>query len=178
MEPKSVIWAPWRMAYIDGYQPEVAKGGCLFCGALSAPDDEEALQKRLILARTRYGGIIMNLYPYNNGHIMVFPREHSPDPTAIPMESYLGLSRLWRDALSLLRQQYQSDGFNVGLNLGSAAGAGIADHFHVHLVPRWNGDTNFMPVLGDVKVMPEHIEQTWKRLRPIFRQLENDDSQH
>jgi ATP adenylyltransferase len=139
--------------------------GCIFCDAADAADHE------LVLARGRSCYVILNLYPYNNGHLMVVPKRHVATlGTSTPEE--LAELMLWtRDAEAALTEAYAPHGINVGLNLGRAAGAGIADHMHVHLVPRWSGDTNFMSVVGDTRVLPEDLRESAARLRPIFDRL-------
>ncbi len=155
------LWAPWRMELINrGEQPK----GCIFCDLPRSPRDRE----NLILGRTARTFAILNRFPYNNGHLMVVPRSHVADLPDLPAEENQELSEMLRVALRLVGRAYGADGFNIGMNLGRPAGAGIAEHLHWHVVPRWNGDTNFMPVLGDTKVMIEHLHASWDRLRPLF----------
>jgi ATP adenylyltransferase len=165
------IWAPWRMELIaKGETP--AGSGCIFCDLPSAPAAEgarlEVDRANLILGRTENTFAILNKYPYNNGHLMVMPRRHTGDLSALTAEENTELSEMLRVALGLLKQGYGSHGYNLGMNLGRIAGAGIDEHLHWHIVPRWNGDTNFMPVLGQAKVMIEHLYASWERLRPLF----------
>ena len=159
------LWAPWRMELIE---KEKEKGrihqGCIFCDLPRASDD----RGNLILGRTRHTFAILNRYPYNNGHLMVVPAKHTADLAALSSEECAELSEMLRVAVRLLGRAYRAQGYNVGMNLGQVAGAGIADHLHWHVVPRWNGDTNFMPVLNDTKVMIEHLQGSWDRLRPLF----------
>jgi ATP adenylyltransferase len=138
--------------------------GCIFCDLPRAKDDRE----NLILGRTANTFAILNKYPYNNGHLMVVPRKHTDDVHALAAEEWAELGAMLRAAVGILQGAYTPHGCNVGLNLGRVAGAGIADHVHWHVVPRWNGDTNFMPVVGLTKVMIEHLHQSWDRLRPRF----------
>ncbi|MGH7786536.1 MAG: HIT family protein [Candidatus Binatia bacterium] len=152
------------MAYI-GAPKEV---GCIFCRLPDAADQQGAL----VLARTPHAVVVMNRYPYGNGHVMVAPRLHSADLLALPADAYAGLCETLRQSLGVLQRFFTPDGVNVGMNLGAAAGAGIADHLHWHLVPRWVGDTNFMPLIGEVRSMPEHLEALWARLRPVFAPLD------
>ena len=141
-------------------------GGCVFCDALAGGVDEP-----LVLFRGRTCFIILNLYPYNNGHLMVVPNRHVATLTdAAPVE-LAELMALTRHAEIALAEAYRPQGLNVGMNLGRPAGAGIADHLHVHVVPRWSGDTNFMSVLGNVRVLPEELAETAARLKPIFERL-------
>ena len=155
------LWAPWRMDLIEKGSP---KQGCIFCDLPRATDDRE----NLVLGRTRNAFAILNKFPYNNGHLMVVPKTHTGDLQALSREEYAELDEMLRVAIRLVGAAYKAQGYNVGMNLGQVAGAGIADHVHWHVVPRWNGDTNFMPVLGDTKVMIEHLHASWDRLRPLF----------
>ena len=141
-----------------------AKAGCIFCDLPRSQDDRE----NLILGRTQHTFAILNRFPYNNGHLMVVPRAHTADLLALPAAEYGELAQMLRVAADLVGRAYAADGYNLGMNLGRVAGAGIADHLHWHVVPRWGGDTNFMPVLGETKVMIEHLYASWDRLRPLF----------
>lgn len=154
------LWAPWRMKYIlskdKGWQ-----GGCIFC----VSDSEAAPNKdRLILKVGRLSMVMMNRYPYNNGHLLVAPRRHVPDLAGLDREEMADLLDHVRLSVDVLVRTSHPDGFNVGLNLGRVAGAGLEDHLHFHIVPRWSGDTNFITVLDDVRVVPEHIEAAFDRL--------------
>jgi len=155
------LWAPWRMELIarPGEQ-----AGCIFCELPRQKDDA----KNLVLGRTGRTFAMLNKYPYNNGHLMVIPRSHASDVHALPAEEYGELCAMLRVALRLVGRAYNAQGANLGMNIGKAAGAGIADHIHWHVVPRWAGDTNFMPVLADTKVMIEHLQATFEKLRPLF----------
>jgi ATP adenylyltransferase len=155
------LWAPWRMELVSKGE---APSGCIFCDLPLERDD----RKNLILGRTGRTFAMLNKYPYNNGHLMVIPRMHASDVHALPDADYQELSDMLRVALRLVGRAYAPQGANLGMNLGRVAGAGIADHLHWHVVPRWGGDTNFMPVLADTKVMVEHLNATWDRLRPLF----------
>lgn len=155
------LWAPWRMQYIGG-EP---KPGCLFCRVIENPDDEDAA---LVLWRPQGAIVLLNKFPYNPGHSMVAPVAHRATPEELSDAQTTDLMRALNRTLTVLREQLNPDGFNIGLNLGRAAGAGIPEHAHFHVVPRWNGDTNFMPVLEDVKVIPEALQQTADKLRPVF----------
>ncbi len=155
------LWAPWRMELIAKGD---AKGGCIFCDLPRSRDDRE----NLILGRTQHTFAILNRFPYNNGHLMVVPRAHVADLLSLPPAEHAELAEMLRVAVGLVGRAYAAQGYNLGMNLGRVAGAGIADHLHWHLVPRWGGDTNFMPVLGDTKVMIEHLHASWDRLRPLF----------
>jgi ATP adenylyltransferase len=162
------LWAPWRLAYVTG-----ASGGappsCIFC------DTNEPGRDELVLVRGRVSYVVLNLYPYNNGHLMVVPNRHVATLEASTPEERDELMRFTRHAEMALTEAYKPQGINVGINLGRPAGAGVLDHLHVHLVPRWNGDTNFMTVVGNVRVLPEDLSETVKRLRPIFERLAQDN---
>jgi ATP adenylyltransferase len=155
------LWAPWRMELIDKGD---SQKGCIFCDLPRAKDDRE----NLILGRTAHTFAILNRFPYTNGHLMVVPRAHVSDLGALPRGENDELAEKLRVAVRLVGDGYRAHGYNLGMNLGRVAGAGIADHLHWHVVPRWNGDTNFMPVLGDTKVLIEHLLASWDRLRPLF----------
>ena len=159
-----VLWAPWRMAYIGAPK----EPGCIFCSLPAAPDQQAAL----VLARTVHSIVLLNRFPYQNGHVMVAPLRHTAELGQLPTEEHTELAEVLRRSLALLQSSFRPDGMNVGMNLGSAAGAGITDHLHWHLVPRWIGDTNFMPLIGEVRCMPEHLTALWSRLRPLFAPLD------
>ena len=155
------LWAPWRMAYIGGPRTE----GCLLCDLPRESDDRQ----HLILFRGPRSYVVMNLYPYNNGHLMIVPYRHGADVASLSDADALEVMQGVRRATRVLRDAFGAEGFNIGLNLGQAAGAGVREHVHVHVVPRWAGDTNFMPVLADTKVMPDYLEATYDKLVPFFR---------
>jgi ATP adenylyltransferase len=157
-----VVWAPWRMTYVT----DKVQHGCIFCAAL-----EGDRRERLVLGATPASLVMLNRYPYQVGHLMVAPRRHTADLPGLPPDEHADLAETLRRALATLGQVYKPDGFNMGMNLGTVAGAGVVDHLHWHIVPRWNGDTNFMPVLADTKVMPQHLVETYDRLRPAFAWL-------
>ncbi|MFO7769643.1 MAG: HIT domain-containing protein [bacterium] len=156
------LWAPWRIAYFTDPQPEE----CIFCTLPSR--GPEADEETLILGRFDHCFVIMNRYPYNNGHLMVVPFQHTSGILDLSREERAELLEVAGICTRALEEGLDAQGYNIGFNLGRAAGAGIAAHIHLHVVPRWKGDTNFMPVLGDVKVLSESLEDTWKRLRPAF----------
>ncbi len=159
-----VVWAPWRMDYITGPRD----GGCFLCslaGTEPSPDT-------LLLARTPASLVVFNRYPYNNGHLLVAPRRHVAEPGALGGEEYVELMEVFRLSLDALGRAFSPEGFNAGLNLGKTAGAGLESHLHWHIVPRWNGDTNFMPVVAGTRVVPEALAATWGKLRPFFAPLE------
>jgi len=154
------LWSPWRMAYIVGSKPE----GCIFCSKVAEEHDAE----NLILLRGRTCFVMMNRYPYNNGHLMVAPYLHVDSPTKLPPDAQLEMMALVNICIDVLQEAMSPDGFNVGMNLGASAGAGIKDHIHMHIVPRWVGDTNFMPVLAETRVIVEALEQSYAKLKPLF----------
>jgi len=156
------LWAPWRMEFIQGEKHP----GCIFCDYPAAPGSQD--RAHLIVHRTPHAFAILNRYPYNSGHLMVVPRRHTADLQALPAPEWADLQETVRTAARVLQAVYRPEGLNVGMNLGRSAGAGIADHLHWHLVPRWGGDNNFMPVLADVRVMVEHLDATWEKIRAGF----------
>ncbi|HEX2343455.1 MAG TPA: HIT domain-containing protein [Vicinamibacterales bacterium] len=158
------LWSPWRLAYVTGDKTDPA--GCIFCNALERADAES-----LIVFRGRTCYVILNLYPYNNGHLLIVPNRHVGSLAGTAPAERDELMALTRLAEIALTEGYAPHGFNVGINLGRPAGAGVLDHLHVHVVPRWNGDTNFMPVIGQVRVLPEELPVTAEKLRPIFQRL-------
>jgi len=150
------------MEYIRGIEEE---GGCFLCRILAEDRDRE----NLVLKRGRTGAVVLNRYPYNNGHLLICPYRHVPDPGAMTPEERTESMDLLVEAIEALKKALRPDGFNVGLNLGRAAGAGLEEHLHTHVVPRWNGDTNYMPVMGDVKVIPQSLSDLWDDLHPLMR---------
>ncbi|HLY31480.1 MAG TPA: HIT domain-containing protein [Ktedonobacterales bacterium] len=156
------LWAPWRMTYIKGDDSQEQTGsGCIFCDKVAENRDEE----NLILARAERCFVIMNLYPYNNGHLMIAPYAHLPGIQQLDAPTLTEVMTTAQKCLTALGATMGPQGYNIGINQGAVAGAGIADHMHVHIVPRWNGDTNFMPVLADVKVMPDFLANTYQQIR-------------
>jgi len=157
------LWSPWRLAYITG---GASSGGCVFCAALN---DVEA--GRLIVHRGPTCFVILNLFPYNNGHLMVIPNRHIATLASATDAELCEMMALTRNAELALTEAYAPHGINMGINLGKPAGAGILDHVHMHVVPRWHGDTNFMTVVGQTRVLPEELPATAEKLRPIFERL-------
>jgi ATP adenylyltransferase len=155
------------MSYILSDRPP----GCIFC----PEDDGESDEKRLILHRGQRCIVMMNRFPYNNGHLLVAPRKHTPSLDGLNDDELLDLARTVRWSVGVLRKAMSPDGFNVGLNLGAVAGAGFDAHVHFHVVPRWNGDTNFMTVFAEVRVIPEHLLQIYKNLRAHFAKERLDE---
>jgi ATP adenylyltransferase len=153
------LWTPWRMKYVTGVGQ--SSGECLFCELPAQQRDEE----NLVLCRGQHVFCLLNLYPYNTGHLMVAPYAHSGDLLELPAEVGAELLAVTQRSIAALSSEYQPDGYNVGMNLGRVAGAGLPDHLHLHVVPRWSGDTNFMPLTADTRVLPETLRETYSRLR-------------
>ncbi|HEV3474237.1 MAG TPA: HIT domain-containing protein [Actinomycetota bacterium] len=158
------LWAPWRMEYIGSASSEEEQG-CIFC-ELPAKDDDEATY---ILARQEHSFAILNKFPYNSGHLMVAPFRHVGNLEELKDDESLDMQKLLGRCVQALKEAMEPNGFNVGMNLGQVAGAGIPDHIHWHVVPRWSGDTNFMPLIGETKVLPELLRETYEKMRPGLR---------
>jgi ATP adenylyltransferase len=152
------LWAPWRITYIQNHPKE---SGCFLCNAFLDTRDEE----HFVVHRGTECFCILNKYPYNSGHLMVVPNKHKPDISDLTDQEILEIMKMTKDMKELLTAMMKPEGFNIGINLGKSAGAGLVGHFHVHIVPRWNGDTNFMPVISDVKVIPQSLENLYKELK-------------
>ena len=157
------LWSPWRLAYITGTGQAT---GCVFCAAIEAADAAP-----LIVYRGATCFVILNLFPYNSGHLMVVPNRHVASLAACTPDELADLIELTRRCEVALTEAYAPHGLNMGINLGKPAGAGVLDHVHMHIVPRWNGDTNFMTIVGETRVLPEELPVTADRLRPIFERL-------
>lgn len=155
-----ILWAPWRMEYILGEK----ESGCIFCTRINQKCDKE----NLILLRGKNNFVIMNKYPYNNGHLMVVPNRHTSEFDSLSDPEKLEMMNLVSKSMNVLKKTVNPDGFNVGMNIGKIAGAGIDDHLHFHIVPRWAADTNFMPVVGQTKIISEDLGETWERLKEGF----------
>jgi ATP adenylyltransferase len=151
------LWSPWRMKYI---QKQVKVNGCVFCNVQTMPDNEE----NLIVYRGDNAYVIMNRFPYTSGHVLVLPYAHENNLEVLDKSTRAEMMELATKAMTVLRGIYKPQGFNFGANIGEAAGAGIAPHVHLHIVPRWNGDTNFMSSLGETRVLPEALEETYRRV--------------
>jgi ATP adenylyltransferase len=151
------LWAPWRIGYVSAEQPE----GCIFCTKPAAGDDEA----NQIVHRGDLACIMLNAYPYNTGHLMVAPYRHVADPLELAPQESSELLYCIRIAMEILQAAFSPEGFNIGMNVGQVAGAGYAEHAHVHVVPRWSGDTNFMAVTADTRVVPEALADTYRRLK-------------
>jgi ATP adenylyltransferase len=154
------LWAPWRIEYITNPKSK----DCFFCQYIKEDLDDE----HFIVCRKKHAFVIMNYYPYNNGHLMVVPYSHVPTLADLDSDTRIELMDLLDLSSRLLAEVLAAEGFNIGLNLGSVAGAGVKDHLHFHVVPRWTGDTNFMPVVGHAKVVSEGLKETWQKLRNGF----------
>jgi ATP adenylyltransferase len=155
------LWAPWRMEYIT----EEPRPGCLFCRVIEHPDDKDAA---LVVWRPAGALVLLNKFPYNPGHVMVAPIAHLAGLEDLDDSQTTALMHAMKRTITVLKNQLKPEGFNIGANIGRVAGAGMPDHIHLHIVPRWNGDTNFMPVLGEVKVVNEHLLQTAAKLSQAF----------
>lgn len=161
------IWAPWRMEFIEDKRQKEGGAPCVFCElAESRPDN-----KNLVLARGETTYIVMNRFPYTNGHLMVVPYSHIADLKELPPKTHEEILRLTVESLEILSERLHAEGFNCGMNVGRAAGGGIVDHFHWHVVPRWIGDHNFLPVLGKMRIMSECLSDTYDRLKEDFKKL-------
>lgn len=155
------IWAPWRMEYILSDKEE----GCVFCNKPKENQDD----KNYILYRGKTCFVMLNLYPYVCGHIMIVPYKHVPDTTQLSQDELLEVTALLNKSIVVLREAVSPEGFNVGVNIGKIAGAGVEEHVHLHLVPRWAADTNFMPMLSATHVVSESLDDTYQRLKPLFK---------
>ena len=172
------LWAPWRIKYIREIIPLEKPKKCIFCHAVESKDD----RKNLVLYRGKYAFIMLNLFPYNSGHLMIAPFRHVASLEDLLDSEELDLWKLMKYSVKLLKISLKPDGFNIGINLGKVAGAGVEDHLHIHIVPRWCGDTNFMPVIGNTKVIPEGIYDTYdylsKFISTVFREYEEESSSY
>ena len=161
------LWAPWRMEYI--LAPKGRERACIFCDVAGASSRERA--ERLVVCTTERAFVMLNRYPFASGHLLVVPHAHTEGLDALDPDVHDALFRLVRESATRLRRAVKAEGLNIGLNLGAVAGAGVAEHLHVHVVPRWSGDTNFMPVLADIRVVPQALEATRAHLAPFFEDL-------
>ncbi len=152
------LWAPWRKKYIEHHEPTP---GCIFCNALQMADSVE----NLVVARAQHSFAMLNRYPYNNGHLMIVPYAHQPTLEMLDAATRAEMMELVSHSLEVLRAIYHPEAFNFGANIGKAAGAGIAAHLHLHVVPRWSGDTNFMSSIGETRVLPEELSDTYQRIQ-------------
>jgi len=157
------MWTPWRMAYIRREQ----RPGCIFCEMLDAEDD----RGQLVLHRSELTFLVLNKYPYNNGHLMAVPYRHMDTVESLTSEETVDMMALVSLGIRALRLTSKPEGFNIGVNIGKIAGAGVLDHVHIHVVPRWGGDTNFMPVLADVRLIPQHLTETYDEIKAALIEL-------
>ncbi len=162
------LYSPWRSQYIENVNNQK---GCFLCNAYKSKEDE----KNFVLYRGKRAFIVMNLYPYNAGHVMVCPNEHIGDFTKLDKETLHEISDLTQFAVKAIKKALKPDGFNLGYNLGRAAGAGLEDHIHNHVVPRWIGDTNFMPVIGEVKVISQDLREVYYKIKKAMEELEKGE---
>lgn len=158
------LWAPWRLQYVAKDKPE---GGCIFCDKPKLGDDRAAH----IVRRGEKAFVMLNAFPYNNGHVMIAPFEHTALLEELSAETLGEMMALTQDCIRILKAEFRAAGLNIGFNLGACAGAGIEDHLHMHIVPRWAGDTNFMPVIADVRVIPQSLDQTYETISAAFERL-------
>lgn len=161
------LWAPWRLAYIS--RPALPKEGddCFICRGLAESDD----RKNLIVERTQLGVVVLNRFPYNNGHLLIAPKTHKGRLDELTADESQDLQRTLAKMVQVIESEMRPEGFNIGLNLGKVAGAGLPGHLHWHVVPRWNGDTNFMPVIGDVKVISQSLESLFDLLSTALKRV-------
>jgi ATP adenylyltransferase len=168
-EPMKTIWAPWRMNYIHEKKEE----GCIFCKKPLEKKDE----KNLILYRGKRTFVVMNKFPYNNGHLLIVPKRHCTDLEELNINEFQELFDVMKISTQVLKTSLSPHGFNIGFNIGKAGGAG-KDHLHLHVVPRWMGDTNFMPTLAETKIIPETLNETYRKLRSVFEDLKQKRNRH
>jgi ATP adenylyltransferase len=161
------LWTPWRYQYISnaGGEEKNDESSCVFCSIIADPSSDE---RNYVLQRAAHNFVILNLYPYTSGHLMIVPYEHSSELDTLPKETTDELMDLAKRAQSVLREAYHPEGMNFGMNLGRAGGAGVAGHVHLHALPRWVGDVNFMSTVGETRVLPEDLQMTYERLRGKF----------
>ena len=158
------LWAPWRMAYVEEGPKE---DGCIFCTKFQTHNPRSGL----VLAHTPHTVVMLNKYPYSSAHLLIAPKRHESNLARLPAEDFADLNETLRRSVEIIQDIFRPGGVNLGMNLGKCAGAGIDDHLHWHIVPRWEGDTNFMPVLAETRVIPQHLLDTYDRLQPLFQNL-------
>jgi len=160
------LYTPWRMTYLTEEKKQ-ANVDCVLCAKATYVDDATDAAE-WVVARSKHVFVMLNKFPYNNGHVMVLPYQHVPSMENLPAEALTDLMLTANHALAALRKLYNPQGFNVGINIGGAAGAGIAAHMHMHIVPRWAGDTNFISIIGDTRVIPDLLDETWRKLHDLW----------
>jgi ATP adenylyltransferase len=158
------LWTPWRYQYVSNVDKVE---GCVFCRKVAENDDENAL----IVHRAKHCFVILNAFPYTSGHVMVVPYDHTDQLQKLSPEAATEMMHLTQKLEGVLRELYHPDGINLGMNIGKAAGAGVAGHIHMHVLPRWVADANFMTVVGETRILPETLKETWKRVREAFSQI-------
>jgi len=158
------LWAPWRFSYVEKPTTGTSEGGCIFVDLPAQSNDRE----NLLLYRGRSAFVMMNAFPYNNGHLLVAPYRHTADMAELGDEELLEINQLVANSVRWITSVYKPDGFNIGINLGRSAGAGIPSHIHWHIVPRWSGDTNFMTTIGEVRVLPQSLADSYDRLKEVI----------
>ena len=157
------LWTPWRYKYIVSDK----SGPCIFCLALKSKDDTESL----LLHRGKFNIVLLNRYPYSNGHLMIASNEHIASPDLSDQDTLSEMTQLMQGCIRVLKENYKPNGFNIGMNIGRVAGAGIDDHYHLHIVPRWDGDTNFMTVLSEVRLIPQELSEAYDQLKPLLAKI-------
>ncbi len=157
---KEILWAPWRMGYIL----EAKKEGCFLCYAFKSKN----FKKNYVIKKNKNAFVIMNIFPYNNGHLMVAPARHIAEFEQLTKEEILSINNLIKRSIIVLKNVLKPEGFNVGVNIGKVSGAGVESHIHFHIVPRWTGDTNFMPIISNTKVIPQSLDELYKKLKREF----------
>ena len=174
------IWSPWRYKYIASVDE---RRGCVFCKPRDEGRDQRADQgevrdrENLVLHRAELNFVILNLFPYTSGHLMIVPYDHVGSLLSLNAAATSEMMELAKAAQKALQAEYKPDGFNIGMNLGRSAGAGVADHIHLHVVPRWVGDANYVSIIGETRVLPEDLSTTYDRLRPYFKAVPDDTSE-
>ena len=162
------LWSPWRSEYIESFKNENDKSECIFCSNAKLDENDSA---NLLVKKSELTFSMLNLYPYNNGHLMVIPYKHTGEITDLTEDESLEIMNEIKSLKEALTEIYKPHGFNIGVNIGRISGAGIYDHIHFHIVPRWSGDTNFMPVITETKVVSESLEKTWEKLKKGFEKI-------
>ncbi len=166
-----VIWAPWRLSYIKEATKGENRDGCFICKAVNESPEKDA--ENLLLHKGKYSLVILNRYPYNTGHLMVCPVRHTGDFTSLRKEELEEIDETLKKVLKVLKRAFNPEGFNIGLNLGKVSGGSVDTHIHYHVVPRWLGDTNFMPVISGVKVIPQSLSETYSILKEFWDRLDD-----
>lgn len=162
------LWSPWRSAYIDSFKSEKSGNNCIFCNAIN--EDIDSVNS-LLIKKFEHTFVMLNLYPYNSGHLLIVPKRHTSEFLTLNEDELMEVNKITKLSITALKRIMDPNGFNYGANLGKAAGAGIEDHIHFHIVPRWIGDSNFMPVLGEVKIISQDLLDTKKKLIEAFAVL-------